>query len=191
MKIGIDIDGVILDSERNLKFYADYWSYFELNKNRQTDTEVSQSKCFGWTKEESDYFYGTLYDKISEQTNLMVGTKEILTKLKEEGHQLYVVTLRGYYREEERSAAESKLNQLGVEFDQVCWGIKDKIGKCEELGIELMIDDNPENVEQFASNKAIQVLYFKEAPVREVDMPNVTKVDNWMDIYREVKRFSK
>lgn len=189
MKIGVDIDGVILDSERSLKFYADYWSYFALNKDRQREDDVTQENCFNWTDDEMDYFYSNYFDNITKKSHLMVGAKEILNKLKEEGHELFIVTLRGYYREEERIDAENKLKELGVAFDKICWNIKDKIGKCKELGVQVMIDDNPENVEQFA-NHSINVLYFKEEPIREVKMPNVAKVDSWMDIYREIKKLN-
>lgn len=187
MKIGIDIDGVILDSERNLKFYADYWSYFKLNKDRKRDDDVSQENCFDWNESEIDYFYSHYFDDITKHSNLMVGAKEILLKLKEEGHELYIITLRGYYRKIERIYAEKKLKQLGINFDGVYWSIKDKIGKCKQLGVQVMVDDSPSNVEQFA-NENIKVLYFKEESIRDVKMKNVVKVDSWMDIYREIKK---
>ena len=190
MKIGIDIDGVILDSERNLKFYAEYWSQFTLNKHRLRDDDVTQENCFDWTEEETDYFYSHYFDELTRKSNLVVGVKEILTKLKQEGHQLYIVTLRGYYRKQEQLDAQEKLQELGIEFDQICWSVKDKIGKCKELGIELMIDDNPDNVEQFADEN-ISVLYFKETPIREVKQENVIKVSSWMDIYNAVKSLDK
>lgn len=190
MKIAIDFDGVILDSEPLLKFYADFWSTFSIGKERLRDDEVTQEKCFDWTGEEIVDFYNQYFDKITRQSHLMVGVKEILQKLKDEGHQLYIVTLRGYYNQEERIEAEEKLNQLGIEFDQICWGIKDKIGKCKELDADVMIDDNPTNVMQFA-NEDIKVLYFKEEATREVCMPNVAKVTSWMDIYRQIELISK
>lgn len=190
MKIAIDFDGVILDSEGLLKFYADFWSTFEIGKPRLRDDEVTQEKCFDWTGEEIVDFYNQYFDKITQQSHLMVGAKEILQKLKDEGHQLCIVTLRGYYNQEERIEAEEKLNQLGIEFDQICWGIKDKIGKCKELGADVMIDDNPTNVMQF-ENEDIKVLYFKEEATREVCMPNVAKVTSWMDIYRQIELISK
>ena len=34
MKIGIDIDGVIIDYERVLKTYGELYSYIELNKRK-------------------------------------------------------------------------------------------------------------------------------------------------------------
>lgn len=190
MKIGIDIDGVILDTERDLKFFADYWSYFKLAKNRLKNDDVTQEHCFDWTEEEMNYFYSNYFDNLTKKAHLIVGAKEILKKLKEEGHELYIVTLRGYYRKEEKRDAEKKLKKLGVKFDGIHWSIKNKIGKCKELGIQVMIDDNPDNVEQFA-NSGLGVLYFKEEPTRSVKLDNVVKVTSWMDIYREINKMSK
>lgn len=189
MNIGIDIDGVILDSERNLKFYADYWSYFTLGKDRLRDDNVTQEECFDWTEEEIRYFYDHYFDAITKKSHLMVGAKEVLKKLKEDGHKLYIITLRGYYRKEERKDAEKKLKQLGIKFDNIAWNTKDKIGKCKEFKIDIMIDDAPFNVQQFANQK-IKVLYFKEEPIKDVVMSNVIKVDSWMDIYREIKKIN-
>ena len=189
MKIGIDIDGVILDSERGIRFYADYWSYFTLNKDRIKNDEVMQEKCFNWNDDETNYFFDNFFHDITINSNIMVGAKEILAKLKDEGHQLYIITLRGYYREQEKIDAEEKLKELGIEFDEVCWSAKNKVEKCREIGIDVMIDDTPDNVEQFANEK-IQVLYFKEQPVREINQDNVFKVASWMDIYREIKHLS-
>ena len=55
MKIGIDLDGTILNSVSSIKFYADYFSYFHCNgKVRNRSDVVAQEKCFDWTKEEED-----------------------------------------------------------------------------------------------------------------------------------------
>ena len=186
MKIGFDFDGVILDSERATKFYADFWSYFTLKKDRLNREEASQELCFNWTDEELNRFFAEHYDNITRESALMVGAKEILTKLKEEGHELYVITLRGFYRDAEITEAKPKLQELGIEFDEVCWGVHKKAKKCKELGIDIMVDDNPNNVEQFIGED-IKVLYFKEPSIRDVVADNIVKVDSWMDIYREVK----
>ncbi len=190
MKIAFDFDGVILDSERPTKFYADYWSYFSLNKNRIKEDEVTQEDCFDWTDDELNQFFAEYYDKVTVQSSIMVGAKEILTKLKEEGHLLYIITLRGYYREEEIMYAKQKLDILGIEFDEICWSVNKKAEKCKELGIDIMVEDNPYNIEQFIGED-IKTLYFKEEPIREVEAKNIVKVDSWMDIYREVKNLKK
>ncbi len=190
MKIGIDIDGVIFDTERALRFYADYWSYFTLGKDRIKNDDFTQEHCFNWTEEEKTDFYENQFNTITENANLMIGAKEILAKLKEDGHKLYLITLRGYYREGEKAVADKKLKQIGVEFDGIFWAVKDKADKCKELGIDVMIEDNPDNILQY-KGKNISVLYLKEEPSKEVVMQNVTKVNSWMDIYRQILKLSK
>ncbi len=190
MNIGFDFDGVILDSERNFKFYSDYWTHFVLGKDRLRDDEVTLEDCFDWTDAESAEFYASQFDEITRKSDIMVGAKEILTRLKSEGHKIYVVTLRGYYREEERAEAELKLKELGIEFDEVCWAASNKCEICKKLGIQVMVDDNPDNIEQFANNEELKVLYFKEQPIRNVALKNVSVVSSWMDIYREVSKLS-
>ena len=187
MKIGIDIDGVILDTERPLRFYADFWSTFVLGKERLKSTEVSQELNFDWNTDEINEFYAKYFDDITKNSHIVVGAKEILKKLKDEGHELFIVTLRGFYREEEKILATEKLNQLGIDFEGIYWSVKNKRQKCEELGLDVIIDDSPSNASQFEGSK-IKVLYFKEPPVRDVDFSNVTKVNCWMDIYREINK---
>lgn len=190
MKIGIDFDGVILDTERGCNFYADYWSAFSLNKERKRSDSTMQEGCFDWTDEEIDYFYNNFYDDITKKSPFIVGAKEILTKLKEEGHELYVITLRGLYREQEQIDAQNKLDELGVKFDGIFWSQRNKVELCKELGISVMIDDGEYNVEKFV-NQDITVLYFKESQIREINSPNVRTVHSWMDIYRQIQELSK
>ena len=190
-KIYIDFDGVILDSQRNINFYADYWSTFQLKKSKLNDEDLEQECCFGWTKEEKTRFFDECYEKISKESSFIVGAKEILEKLKEEGHELFLVTARGQYGEKEIAVAEDKLANLGVNFNQKCWGSIDKVKVCKELGINVMIDDNPKNVEQFIGENQIAVLYFKDNFARNVDVKNSILVDSWMDIYQEIKKLVK
>jgi 5'(3')-deoxyribonucleotidase len=60
----------------------------------------------------------------------------------EEGHYIHVTSHR-----DPRCAAASErwLREIGVPFDDVCcsW---DKVSRCEELQIDVLIDDSPENL---------------------------------------------
>lgn len=53
MKIGVDIDGVILDYERVLKTYGDLYDFIELKKNGIINrNEHYLRNRYGWTEEE-------------------------------------------------------------------------------------------------------------------------------------------
>ena len=45
MKIGLDIDGVILDYERVLKTYGDLYDFIELKKDGIIKTNSFNSRC--------------------------------------------------------------------------------------------------------------------------------------------------
>lgn len=189
MKIGIDIDGVIIDSEIGYRFYAEYYSHFKLGKDRLREDTTSQELCFDWTEEEAKYFYNEIFNKCTKQFHLAVGAKEILQQLKKEGHEIYIITMRGCYPNEIRYA-KREFRKIGIKFDGMHFKTLDKFAKCKELGIDVMIEDNPEKIDAFV-NSNINVLYVREAKMRHIDAKNVTEVDTWMDIYMKIQNLVK
>ena len=185
MKIGIDLDGVVFNTERKIMFYADQWSYFDLKRPKLRNDELEPEKCYEWTNDEVDYFYDTYFDKATQESSLMPGAKETLERLKKEGHEIYVITYRGEYRKQEITDAEVLLGQIDVDFDGKHWCVFNKMEKCKELGIDVYIDDNPSKIEQFESSK-IKALYFKDTGIRPTKNKNAIVVQNWMDIYKEI-----
>ena len=187
MKIGIDLDGTILNSEASLKFYADYYSYFCLNgKTRKRDDVVSQENCFDWTEDEENTFFNKFFDKASADCDLIVGAKKIIQLLKEEGNQLYIISLRGYYRDEELPVGEKTIKKLGIDFDGVIWKVKDKLSKCKELGIDVLIDNDSKYVKEF-NNSDIKVIYLRDGYTEEVKGKNIYSAQTWVDVYRILK----
>jgi uncharacterized HAD superfamily protein len=187
MKIGVDIDGVILDSERGFRFYSDYYSYFTLGKERVRSDTTTPEINFPWTEDETKFYYTNFYDAITRESNLMVGAKEILQKLKSEGHKLYIVTQRGSHTQTAITEAIEKLKLLDVEFDDIFWGCRNKFAACEEAGIDVMIDDSPYHAKPFM-DKQINFLYFKEPKIEKLEAKNIFEVDSWMDIYHKIKQ---
>ena len=185
MRIAIDFDGVILDSEAHIKFWADYFSYFEINKPRIKTDEVTQDICFEWTNDEMNNFYTTYFQTATNNYGFVVVAKEMLEKLKAEGQKLIIVSKSGFYNQDELKFALPKLDEFGFEFDNVLFGVKNKVDTCKELDIDLMIEDNPENVEQFF-NSNIKVIYLRAKNIRKINHKNVTEVSDWFEIYKTI-----
>ena len=96
MKIGIDIDGVILDYERVLKTYGDLYDFIELKKDGIINrNEHYLRNRYNWTEEERMNFINKYFLKLSRQTNLIPGAKDVINMLKNEGHELIVISARG------------------------------------------------------------------------------------------------
>lgn len=185
MRIGVDLDGVIFDSEKGLRVYSELYEILELKKNTKRDNEeLGYQKRFNWTKEETTNFYPKHRD-IVLTANLMPGAKDVLELLKKDGHELFLITARG--SEGERSVIEPSKERLLKEglnfFTNMYWAVENKAEVCKAEKIDIMIDDGEHNCRR-VSDAGIQVIYMKDAPCRVIDHPLVKTLYNWGEIYR-------
>ena len=188
MNIGIDFDGVLLDTERYLRFYAEYYSYFCLgNKPKISNEFVDQQLNFAWTKEEQTYFLKKYMPIATKHAPFIPGAKQILAKLKKEGHKLFLITARYNSVVDEFELAKPRIKSLGIDFDGIYSGRENKYEVCKKFNIDLMIDDGPNNVEDFAG-KDITILFFKDVARKFVPGNNIKLIDTWVDVYREVQK---
>lgn len=188
MNIGIDFDGVLIDSERLFKYYADYYSFFELGgRERKRDDVVKQQFCFDWSEEEMKNFFNKYVPLATMNAPFLLGTKEILTKLKKDGHKLFLVTSRYnscHYKEIEQ--AKQRIEELGIAFDQFYAGPENKYEVCKRLGVDIMIDDNPDIIKQF-TGKDIFAFFFQNTVQHSFRAKNVFTANSWVDVYRKIK----
>ena len=93
MKIGIDLDGVIYDSEKEFRIYTELYDMLELKQNnKKNENAVRIMDRFDWTDEQFDKFIDKYYLNIIKQANYMPGAQEILNRLKKDGHEFIMIT---------------------------------------------------------------------------------------------------
>lgn len=57
MKIGVDLDGVVFDSEKEFRVYSELYDTLDLKKNSKIDNrELKFQDRFQWSKEETENF---------------------------------------------------------------------------------------------------------------------------------------
>lgn len=163
MKIGIDIDGVILDFERTMRTYAEMYDLLILRKKGVVnDKEFDYLKRYEWSKDEREKFINDylLYATINA-TPLIPLIKEMLEFFEIEGLEYYFITARGLIKEETKEAVKLVFEKNNISTDNIYFGVKDKVAKCLELGINLMIEDNPNTCKLLVMNN-IMTLYFRD-----------------------------
>lgn len=192
MKIGIDIDGVILDYERVLKTYGELYSYIELNKRKLINpNEQYLTDRYNWTEEECENFIDKYFVKLSKKAELIPGAKDVIEMLQKEGNQFIIITARGYEREEMKIAAEEKLKEEGLKFDKYYWRENEKVEIAKKENIDLMIDDTYQICKKMAENK-IKTLYFRDKKMKKIENEKYIKeVSNWGEIYRYIMEENK
>lgn len=188
MKIGIDLDGVVFDSEKEFRILSEIYDMKELKQNSKLDNrEVSFQRRFDWTDEQSEEFFNKNIKWIIENANVMPGAKRVLKMLKDEGNELIVITARGGKDEKLIDISQNKIKENGMDiFDKYFYAVKNKAEICRNEGIDVMIDDTTQNCIDI-SNEGIKTLYFRDGASFELAESNLIKtVYNWGEVYREL-----
>ena len=193
MKIGIDLDGVVFDSEKELRVYSELYDMIDLKQNSKTDNrELKFQDRFQWTEKETEDFLKKYHKQIIEESNFMPGVKRVLKLLKEEGNSLILITARGGINKDMIKITEKRLKENGMDiFDKYYWAIENKEEVCKKENIDIMIDDFCKNCESIANSK-IKTIYLKDAPSYDLEENKYIKVlYNWGEIYRYIKEMEK
>ena len=188
MKIGIDVDGAILDYERKIKAKAELYDLLELNKNgvKYKDEFKIQTR-YDWTEDEIHNFIHKYFIEISKETPLVAGAKEVINYLKQDGHELIIITARGGFIPEMRDVAEEIFERENLVFDKYYWKVEKKLDICKSENIDIMIDDFHETCKEVSDNK-IKTLYFRDKGMMKLPENEYLKdVNNWGEIYRYIK----
>ena len=188
MKIGIDIDGVILDYERVLKTYGDLYDLIELKKDGIIDrNEHYLRNRYDWTEEERMNFINKYFLKLSEKTPLIPGAKDVIDMLQKEGNELIIISARGGMIEEMKDVAIEKFNEEGISFNKYYWKQDDKLEVAKNEKIDVMIDDSYNVCKKLSSN-GIKTIYFRDKEMKVLEQnDNLKEVSNWGEIYRYIK----
>ena len=170
MKIGIDIDGIILDFERTMRTYAELYDLLILRKNGVVNpNEFDYLKRYDWTEEERTRFIDDylVYATINS-TTLIPLVKEMLKLFKVEGINYTFITSRGLLRKDTKNAVLTVVEKNDLPTDNIYFGVEDKVLKCKELGIDIMIEDKPSTC-KLLRNENIKTLYFRDKENEKLD----------------------
>ena len=184
MNIGIDIDGVIFDTEN---WFRSMSHIYDMHINGgwviSPDAVIIQ-KRMAWSSEQFDNFVNDCMYYGMENAPLMPCCKFVIEKLREMGHRLVIITARGINDDvKEIKLAKATLEKYGLTFDKIYYNNPNKLPACIEEKIDYMIDDSSDNV-RYLSDAGIKCLYFRDFGSVVVDNDNVTEVANWGEIYR-------
>ena len=189
MKIGIDVDGVLLDFEKGMLVQAELYDMdIASGKGKIHSKPYFVQNKYDWTDKEKEDFIKKNLGKVSEESCLMAGVKEILPRLQNQGHELIIISARGTGNEEMIDIVTKKFDEAGVKFNKCFWKIKNKVEICKQENIDIMIDDSPTICENMIENE-IKTIYFRG--IRGYNLPENPKLielNNWGEVYRFISK---
>lgn len=192
MRIGIDIDGVLTDYER---FIADYGAKYCIEHKIPFAIEpehYEESKVFGWTEEQTTKFWNEYLVYYASDYPAREFASEVIQKLKEEGHEIYIVTSRNEYGLPDeyvgkmKTLVEEWLKKNKIAYDRIIYTEGSKLKYCVGNYIELMIEDCAKQIEEIGTQ--IPVLCFDSKYNQNAKGKNVTRIYSWYDVYQKIKQ---
>ncbi len=191
MKIGIDLDGVVIDSETTFRTYEEIFDIDTLKGNNLINKEEPKFQArYNWTKNQEKEFIEKYFLRVSRESNLMSGFIGVYDLLKKQGHYFVVITARGGFIKEMKDDAIRLLEENNIKFDKYYWNVDDKLEICQKEKVDIMIDDDWRIVKKLADNK-IKTLYFRDTNLVKLDENDYIKeVNNWGEIYRNLKELN-
>ena len=188
MKIGIDVDGVIIDYERVLRAYGDLYDFIELKKEGIINrNEHLLRNRYNLTEEERINFVNNYFLKLSKKATLLPAAKDVIKMLQDEKNEFIIISARGGMIEETKDVALEQFKENDLEFSKYYWKQEDKLEIAKKENIDFMIDDNYDICRKMSENK-IKTIYFRDKEMKKLEQNQYLKeVSNWGEIYRYIK----
>lgn len=154
MKIGIDLDGVVIDSETTFRTYEEIFDIDILKGNNLINRKEPKFQArYNWSSNQEKEFIEKYFLKVSRESGLMSGFIAIYDLLKKQGHEFVVITARGGYVKEMKDDAIRLLEENNIKFDKYYWNVEDKLEICKKEKVDIMIDDDWNIIEKTADCK--------------------------------------
>lgn len=186
MNIGIDLDGVVYNSENWLMAYAEINDIKNKGRGVQDPLTNDIKRRYGMSEKEAQEFRLKVIPLQISLSPLMPFARECLEFLKSLGHKIIFITSRGGVSLEHIHLTKKRLKEDNISYDNICFAIdKSKLEYCLENKIDIMIDDTSSILNNLSRNN-VRCLQFINGNVEKNVDERVKKVYNWGDVVREI-----
>lgn len=191
MNIGIDIDNTITDTLPVLKQYCKRYNEEVVKRNLEINKHgFATFNLYDWTIEEDIDFCKKYLEEVVTQAKLKENASKVIKKLKEDGNNIYIMTARTKPNfKDPYDITEKFLKDNNILYNKLIVGSTKKDELCMQYNIDIMIDDEPQNINAISKN--IPVIVFKAVHNEFCEGKNIIKVDNWNQVYNIIEKIKE
>ncbi|MCH5166394.1 MAG: hypothetical protein J1F35_00745 [Erysipelotrichales bacterium] len=193
MRIGIDIDGVLVDIESfELDYFSKYY-FMEYNKVIKNPKGYGSFHIFNGSPIQDRKLWSKLIHLYIKEVPRRFAS-EVIKKLREDGNEIYVITNRSanlsYVDDINRKQMEDIvikwLKKYNIAYDKILFTHTNKLDVCKKENIDIMIEDKPLNINKIS--RKIPVLCFDALYNENCCGKNIYRVYSWYDIYAKIEK---
>ena len=190
MKIGLDLDGVVLDTEKQFRYEAELYDILKLNRNSTKDQSAQWAQDrYKWADDEKNEFIEKYLIEGTKKSHIMPGAKEVIELLKKDGHELVVITARGHDIPVMKKLAQEMLEKENITFDKYYWETPEKVETAKKENIDLMVEDSLSNCMKL-SKENIKSIYLRDSNMKPANDKNIKECYIWGEVYRYIRELS-
>lgn len=191
MRIGLDIDNVILDTDKYLR--NEMLKEDKKKRNRgiiNKHADYILSGMFDWSKDEIEAFLIENMENIAKKVKPIAGARKYIRKLLNEGHEIYLISNRAvpYYKNAMQTTKDNLEANHILYTKLILTETNDKSKECIDFKIDIMFDDRASNClklkEKNINCYLVKTIYEKRT------FKNLEMVHNFKEIYFKVKEVS-
>lgn len=190
MRIGLDIDNVIFDTDEEIIKEMILEDKNKRNKGIiNKDADYIFLGMFDWSKEEIDEFLYNKMEDIAKRVKPLPKAKYYIDKLLENNE---IILISNRSSNQYKDAYTTTLNSLidnDINYTKlVITETNDKTKECLDNKIDIMIDDRLSNCRKLA-NSNIKCIMFK-TKYEKRDIKDIETVTSWDELYYRLQEIS-
>lgn len=191
MKIGIDIDNTLTEVQDELNKAAFDYAISLGKKIENSDIPMEEienngdtyKKKFQFSYEELKYFLKDIQENITNNASPRENVKEVIDKLKEKGHEIYIITARdSEFHDDPYKLSKDWLDKNKIYYDKLIVNARKKSSVCKLEKIDLLIDDQLNNCLD-VSNVGIQAIMITD---KKYEYNQIIQLKEWNEIYNYI-----
>ena len=195
MNIGIDIDDTISETFETLLPYSQKYTIEDLKRKSKINLSGDLGNHLyivnmnGWNDKEAIDFWEKYYAQILNELNIKKFASEVINKLKQEGHKIYLITARWEMRADNVKEITFKwLKDNNIQYDEIFLNASDKLKIAKENNIEVFVDDSFKNCKNIADNTNIKVYMMNSRANEDFEDQKIQRVFSWPEIYNLINK---
>lgn len=181
MRIGIDIDDVIVDLS---KFSIGYSYKYEhlFCDNHEITNNLKDLVRGNLINESMKKFVKTYSSEVWKNVEVKQNAIRVLNRLKSKGNQLIIITSRNNnMNSEAEKITYEYFKKNEIPYDKMLFGTHDKKQTCLDEKVKIFIDDSVDSCDDILSNTNITVYLFDSIINKNLKC-DAKRVHNWLEL---------